>query len=168
MTKMTDPRKLFLHELGDILYVEKLLVKTLPKLAEESTDDELRGGFQQHLEETTQHVENVERAFEALGEKAKAEKCPGIEGIKAEHDEFVSDEQPSPAVLDAFLTGAGARTEHYEIAAYTGLVTMAKAFGEDECVRLLSRNLAQEHAALARLEGISERLAERAAQLATA
>ena len=33
-------------------------------------------------------------------------------------------------MLDAFLTGAGARTEHYEIAAYTGLVTMAKAMGE--------------------------------------
>ena len=45
---------------------------------------------------------------------------------------------------------------------------MAKAFGEDECVRLLSRNLAQEQAALAKLEGISERLAENAAQLATA
>ena len=69
---------------------------------------------------------------------------------------------------NSFLTGAGARTEHYEIAAYTGLVTMAKAFGEDECVRLLSRNLAQEQAALAKLEGISERLAENAAQLATA
>jgi ferritin-like metal-binding protein YciE len=168
MTKMTDPRELFLHELGDILYAEKLLVKTLPKLAEESTDDALRAGFTEHLEETRQHVENVERAFEALGEKAKAQKCPGIEGIKTEHDEFLSEEQPSPAVRDAFLTGAGARTEHYEIAAYTGLVTMAKAFGEDECVRLLSRNLAQEQAALAKLEGISERLAESAAQPATA
>ena len=81
MTKMTDPRQLFLHELGDILYAEKLLVKTLPKLAKESTDDELRAGFEKHLEETTQHVENVERAFEALGQKAKAQKRPGIEGI---------------------------------------------------------------------------------------
>ena len=31
-TKMSDPRDLFLHELGDILYAEKTLVKALPKL----------------------------------------------------------------------------------------------------------------------------------------
>ena len=83
MSKMTDPRDLFLHELGDILYAEKVLVKALPKLAQEASDDELRAGFEEHLEETRMHVENVEKAFAALGEKAKAEKCPGIEGIKA-------------------------------------------------------------------------------------
>jgi ferritin-like metal-binding protein YciE len=75
-------------------------------------------------------VKNVAQAFEALGEPAKAEKCPGIEGIKKEHDEFVSNESPSQEVLDAFLTGAGARTEHYEIAAYERLATKAEAMGE--------------------------------------
>ena len=159
MTKMTDPRELFLHELGDILYAEKLLVKTLPKLAEESTDDALRAGFTEHLEETRQHVENVERAFEALGEKAKAQKCPGIEGIKKEHDQFMQEEQPSKDVADLFLTGAGARTEHYEIAAYTGLVISAKALGESECASLLSENLAQEKQALSKLESVAKRLA---------
>ena len=119
-----------LHELGDVLYAERTLVKTLPKLQEEASDDELAEGFGEHLEETRQHVENLEQAFEALGEPAKAEKCPGIEGIKKEHDEFVSNESPSPEVLNAFLTGAGARTEHYEIAAYEGLITMAEAMGE--------------------------------------
>ena len=120
-TQMNDPRELFLHELGDVLYAERTLVKTLPKLQDEASDDELAEGFGEHLEETRQHVKNLEQAFEALGEPAKAEKCPAIEGIKKEHDEFVSNESPSPEVLDAFLTGAGARTEHYEIAAYEGL-----------------------------------------------
>ena len=105
MSKMTDPRDLFLHELGDILYAENVLVKALPKLAQEASDDELRAGFEAHLEETKQHVENVEKAFAALGEKAKAEKCPGIEGIKKEHDEFMKEEQPSNDVADLFLTG---------------------------------------------------------------
>jgi len=53
-----------------------------------------------------------QQAFAELDEPVKAEKCPGIEGIKKEHDEFVANESPSPQVLDAFLTGAGARTEH--------------------------------------------------------
>src|SRR5512132_3581722 len=138
-SQMSDPRELFLHELGDVLYAERTLVKALPKLQEEASDEELAQGFGDHLEETRQHVKNVEQAFQALGEEAKAEKCPGIEGIKQEHDDFVANESPSQEVLDAFLTGAGARTEHYEIAAYEGLVTMADAMGEDEVASLLSK-----------------------------
>ena len=167
-TQMNDPRELFLHELGDVLYAERTLVKTLPKLQEEASDDELAEGFGEHLEETRQHVENLEQAFEALGEPAKAEKCPGIEGIKKEHDEFVSNESPSPEVLNAFLTGAGARTEHYEIAAYEGLITMAEAMGEAEVARLLNENLAQEQNALRKMQTISKRLAKQGATTAAA
>ena len=159
-TKMSDPRHLFLHELGDVLYAEKTLVKALPKLQEEASDTELASGFADHLEETRQHVKNLEQAFEALGERAKAEKCPGIEGIKKEHDDFVANESPTPEVLDAFLTGAGARTEHYEIAAYEGLVTMATAMGEDNVASLLNENLEQEKAALAKMQTIGKRLAK--------
>jgi ferritin-like metal-binding protein YciE len=158
MSKMTDPRELFLHELGDILYAEKVLVKALPKLAKEATDAELRQGFEAHLAETRQHVANIEQAFKALGEKTKAEKCPGIDGIKTEHDEFMSDNKPTPQVCDLFLTGAGARTEHYEIAAYTGLVAMAEALGESKTLPLLKQNLLQEQAALAKLEKAAKRL----------
>jgi ferritin-like metal-binding protein YciE len=139
-TKMSEPRDLFLHELGDVLYAERTLVKTFPKLQEEAWDEELALGFEEHLDETQQHVKNVELAFEKLGEKPTAEKCPGIEGIKQEHDDFLSKESPSQDVLDSFLTGAAARTEHYEIAAYEGLVTMAEAMGETEVVELLTEN----------------------------
>ena len=158
--QMSNPRELFLHELGDVLYAEKTLVKALPKLQEEASDEELAKGFGDHLEETRQHVKNVEQAFEQLGEPAKAEKCPGIEGITKEHDDFVANESPSQDVLDAFLTGAGARAEHYEIGAYEGLVTMAEAMGEDEVARLLNENLEQEKKALGKMQTIGKRLAE--------
>ena len=43
MSQITTPRELFLHELGDILYVErKLADEVLPKLIGEVTDDEFR------------------------------------------------------------------------------------------------------------------------------
>jgi ferritin-like metal-binding protein YciE len=165
--KMSEPRDLFLHELGDVLYAERTLVKTLPKLQEEASDEELALGFEEHLDETGQHVKNVELAFEKLGEKPTAEKCPGIEGIKREHDEFLSKESPSQDVLDSFLTGAGARTEHYEIAAYEGLVTMAEAMGETEVVELLTENLEQEKTALEKLKAIGTRLAQNGAKQET-
>jgi ferritin-like metal-binding protein YciE len=148
-----------MHELGDILYAERTLVKVLPKLAQEATDSTLRDAFEEHLGETEQHVTNIEKAFEMVGESAKAEKCPGIDGIKKEHDEFVSKEDPSTDVLDMFLTGAAARTEHYEIAAYTGLITTAKALGENDVAKLLDENLTQEKAALEKVTTISKTLA---------
>jgi ferritin-like metal-binding protein YciE len=166
MPNMSDPRDLFLHELGDILYAENLLVKALPKMAKEATDPELRSGFEQHLEETKQQVENLKQVFSSLGEKAQPEKCPGIEGIKAEHDEFMEQEQPSPEIRDLFLTGAGARAEHYEIAAYTGLVTAARALGEREATTLLQENLRQEKEALKLLESAAKRLAKAPARAA--
>jgi ferritin-like metal-binding protein YciE len=158
---MNDPRELFLHELGDILYAERTLVKALPKLAQEATESSLAEAFEKHLGETERHVTNIEKAFEMVGETAKAEKCPGIEGIKKEHDEFVTNEEPSRDVLDMFLTGAAARTEHYEIAAYTGLITMAKALGETDAAKLLGENLKDEKAALEMVTTISEKLASK-------
>lgn len=164
MATMSDPRELFLHELGDVLYAERTLVKALPKLHEEATDRELAQSFSDHLEQTKQHVTNVEDAFKALDEKPKAEKCPGIDGIKQEHDEFVEKESPSAEVLDSFLTGAGARAEHYEIAAYEGLITAAEAMGEPEVAKLLSANLTQEKEALETMKTIGKRLAQQSAK----
>ena len=71
MPEMTDPRELFLHELGDVLYAEQTLVKTLPKLQEEAADEELAQGFGEHLEETRQHVKNLEQAFDFLATHKK-------------------------------------------------------------------------------------------------
>jgi hypothetical protein len=45
LPQMTDPRKLFLHELGDILYAERVLIKALPTLQKEATDREFAAGF---------------------------------------------------------------------------------------------------------------------------
>jgi ferritin-like metal-binding protein YciE len=165
---MDTPRELFLHELGDVLYAERTLVKALPKLQEEASDEELAAGFASHLEETKTHVTNIEQAFVELGEEPKAEKCPGIEGIKKEHDEFVEKESPSPEVLDSFLTGAGSRAEHYEIAAYESLITAADAMGEAEVAKLLSQNLEQEKKALDALKAIGKRLAEQGAKTGAA
>ena len=164
MPAMTDPRELLLHELKDIYYVEKSLVKTLPDLSREATDRELRRGLDKHLGETKRQVTNIEKVFRALGEQPTAEQCPGFDGIKREHDEFMRDERPSTDVRDIFLTGAAARTEHYEIAAYTGMIALAKAIGEKECAALLDQNLKQEKEALKTVEAAGRRISRESAR----
>jgi ferritin-like metal-binding protein YciE len=158
MAAVTSPEQLFEHELQDMYYAEKTLTKVLPKLAEEASDRELSRAFTSHLRETEGHVANLEKVFAQLGKKPEAHACAGIEGIKKEHDDFTKENDPSTEMLDAFLTGAAARTEHYEIAAYTGLVSQARALEEREAVELLQENLKQEKEALKKVETISKRL----------
>jgi ferritin-like metal-binding protein YciE len=159
---VTSPKQLFEHELEDIYYAEQTLTRVLPKLAEEATDRELSRAFTSHLKETEKQVANLEKVFETIGKSPQAHPCAGIEGIKKEHDDFMSENSPSTEMLDAFLTGAAARTEHYEIAAYNGLVSQARALGEREAVDLLQENLKQEKEALKKVETISKRLVKEA------
>ena len=130
----------------------------LPKLASEATARDLSRAFESHLRETREQIKNLELVFSELGKSAKGEACPGIDGIKAEHDKFMQEESPTNDIRDLFLTGAAARTEHYEIAAYTGLISMARKLGEKEVVELLNRNLRQEKEALKKVETISKKI----------
>jgi ferritin-like metal-binding protein YciE len=158
MPAMKTPEQLFEHELQDMYYAEKTLTKVLPKLADEASDRELSRAFTSHLRETEKHVANLEKVFREIGSSPEAHPCPGIEGIKKEHDDFVSEHDTSSEMLDAFLTGAASRTEHYEIAAYTGLVSQARALKQREAVELLQENLKQEKEALKKIESISKRI----------
>jgi ferritin-like metal-binding protein YciE len=158
MPKMTSPEDLFMHELEDIYYAEQTLTKVLPKLAAESSDQELSKAFKSHLDETKQQIKNLEQVFKNMGEPVKGEKCPGIDGIKEEHETFMKENTPSPTVLNIHLTGAAARAEHYEIAAYTGLIEKARALGERDSVKLLQENLKQEKEAAKKVEAISKRM----------
>jgi ferritin-like metal-binding protein YciE len=160
MASLTTPRDLFLHELGDILYVEqKLADEVLPKLIGEVQDDKFRKGLETHLEETRGHVTNVEQVFDTFGEEPKAEECIGFEGLKKEHDQLVGES--SRELIDLVDAGAAARTEHYEIAAYSGLIEMARALGESEAVSLLEENLKQERETLREVESITKTLRDR-------
>ena len=165
MSEIATPRDLFLHELGDILYVERALVdEALPQLIDEVQDEELRQALESHLEETPTHVKNVEKVFEVFGETPTVEPCIGFEGLKKEHAKLVSES--SSDLIDMVDLGAAARTENYEIAAYEGLRRMAKALGEDEAVELLDANLAQEKEALRLVEKISTRVSNDSAKQA--
>jgi ferritin-like metal-binding protein YciE len=162
MAQMTTPKDLFEHELKDVYYAEKTIEKLLPKLASEASNAQLTRAFEIHLKETKQQIQNLEQVFSEIGKRAQGESCPGIDGIKAEHDKFMQEEQPTSSIRDMFLTGAASRTEHYEIAAYTGLVAQARTLGETKAAKLLSENLRQEKDALKKVETISKSLLDEA------
>ena len=146
---------LFVHQLQDIYYAEKQLVKALPKMAEKATDRQLKQGFLSHLEETKTHVQRLEQVFQMHGVEVKAVDCPAIDGIIKEADE-VTGEVADKAVLDAALINAGQAAEHYEITRYGSLIAWAKQLGRDDCASILQKTLDEEKATDRKLTTLAE------------
>ena len=146
---------LFVHQLQDIYYAEKQLVKALPKMAEKATDRQLKQGFLSHLEETKTHVQRLEQVFQMHGVEVKAADCPAIDGIIKEADE-VTGEVADKAVLDAALINAGQAAEHYEITRYGSLIAWAKQLGRDDCASILQKTLDEEKATDRKLTTLAE------------
>jgi ferritin-like metal-binding protein YciE len=135
--------ELYIDELKDIYNAENQLVKALPKMAKAATSEELRTGFEEHLEQTRGHVQRLEQIFKELGEKPSGKKCKGMEGLVAEGQEMMGEDFEDD-VMDAALISAAQRVEHYEIAAYGTVRTYAELLGEDTAVQLLEQTLEEE------------------------
>jgi ferritin-like metal-binding protein YciE len=148
--------QLFLHGLQDIYYAEKKIVSALPAMIGKANSEELREGFETHLEETREHVERLERVFALCEESPRSVQCPAIDGIIEEADE-ISGEVEDEAVLDAALASAAQAVEHYEISRYGSLIAWARSLGKDECAEILHETLEEEKATDEKLTELAER-----------
>ena len=136
-------KDLYIDELKDIYSAETQLVKALPKMAKAAASEELRSGFEEHLEQTKGHVARLEQIFQALEEKPTGKKCMGMEGLIKEGGEAAGEDYEDDA-KDAALIGAAQRVEHYEISGYTTARNLAQQLRHSAIVALLSKSLAEE------------------------
>lgn len=155
---------LFIHELSDVYSAEKQITKALPRLARAATNPLLAEAFTSHLEETQGQIERIDQLVESAGLKLKRIKCVAMEGLIEESKELVDEIEKGP-VLDAGLIGAAQKVEHYEIAAYGTLISMAKFLGLKDVARLLGETLAEEKGADEKLTAIAEQGGNQAATL---
>jgi ferritin-like metal-binding protein YciE len=136
-------KELYVEELKDLFSAENQLTKALPKMAKAASSDELRQGFEEHLEQTQGHVQRLQQIFEQLGEKATGKKCLGMEGLIKEGAEVIGEDF-GDAMMDAALISAAQRVEHYEIAGYGSVIAYAELLGESEQASLLKETLEEE------------------------
>jgi ferritin-like metal-binding protein YciE len=140
---MTSLQDLFTHHMKDIYYAEKKLLKALPKMAKKASEPRLRSAFEEHVQQTEEHVRRLEQVFEQMGEKAKSEKCEAIDGIVKEGDDLMSEAKGGEA-LDAGLIAAAQAAEHYEIARYGTLAAWARMLDMPEAEKILYKTLEEE------------------------
>jgi len=147
----------FFHDgIKDIYWAEQHLVKTLPKMKKAASTQELQDAFEEHLQVTRTHVERLEQVFDLLGHKAQAKKCEAMEGLTKEGDGIIEETEEGTATRDVGLIMAAQKVEHYEIATYGGLTTLAKTLGRDDIAAILHSTLEEEKAADLSLTEIAE------------
>jgi ferritin-like metal-binding protein YciE len=146
----------FVNELKDLLWAERELVETLPDMAEAATSQELKTAFTNHLAETETHVTRLEQIFGMLGLEPETTKCDAMSGIIDEGDEIISDTDEGTAQRDVGLIFAGQKAEHYEIASYGGMISLAKTLGYYDIAEMLVQTIDEEKSADALLTEIAE------------
>lgn len=137
-------QELFTEELRDIYWAEKHLVKALPKMEKAASSEELAEAFAEHLAVTQEQVSRLEQVFELMGEKPRGKKCEAMEGLVKEAESVIEDTEEGTSTRDVALIIAAQKVEHYEIAAYGGLATLAKTLGKTEIKDLLGQTLDEE------------------------
>lgn len=148
--------ELFVDELKDIYWAEKHLAKALPKMAKAATSEELRTAIENHLAETENHITRLEDAFASIDEKAVAKKCEAMAGLIKEGEEIVADTEKGTFTRDAGIISAAQKIEHYEIASYGTLKTLAATLGYSDAADLLDATLQEEKNADSMLTQIAE------------
>lgn len=147
---------LFRHLLSDTYSAEKQLIRALPKLARAAHDPLLKEAFRSHLEETRGQLERIDNVVDSIEELKLARiKCVAMEGLIEEGAEIIEEISEGP-VRDAGLIAAAQKVEHYEIAAYGTLCTLAAQLGYSKAKSLLGETLEKEKAADSKLSTIAE------------
>jgi ferritin-like metal-binding protein YciE len=157
---MTDTlNSLFEAEIRDLYDAEKQLVKALPKMAEAAVSEELRSGFEEHLQATKGHVSRLEEVFQSIDVKPKGKTCEAMKGLVAEGQQVVEENKESE-LRDIMLIGAARRVEHYEIAAYLTVIKLAQSMGNDTAAELLRETLSEEEETDEKLDALCEDVLE--------
>jgi ferritin-like metal-binding protein YciE len=121
-----------------------------------SSSAELQGAITNHLEETKVHVKRLEQIFKLLGKHPQAKKCDAMEGLSKEGEGVIETTDSGTPARNLGIIMASQKVEHYEIAAYTGLVKLANGLGLTDVAAILSETLAEEQNADATLATVGE------------
>src|ERR1700722_4522048 len=149
-------KDLLLTFMQDVYYAERQILKALPKMAKASGSEELKNALLHHREETQGQVDRLQKAFEALGKRARGITCEAINGLIEEGEEVI-EEFPEGHVRDAGIVACAQAVEHYEMARYGKIVAWAKAVGADDVARLMQETLEEEKKADTTLNQLGRR-----------
>ncbi|MFN5936828.1 MAG: ferritin-like domain-containing protein [Sphingobacteriales bacterium] len=136
--------KFFWDQLRDLYYVEKNQIKALGRMAKKATTEELKDIFIEHQETTQEQLNRLDEVFEIIGKRAQTRRCPAFDGLVNEMDENIRETEDDSLTRDVGLIISAQKIEHYEIAGYGSLTTLARTYGMIEVADILQESLDEE------------------------
>jgi ferritin-like metal-binding protein YciE len=146
----------FVTSLQEMYWSEVNMRNSLSTMTEEATTAQLKQAFQRHAEQTETHAKILENVFALLGIPPQQEPSVGLQGLFDEGWQVIDESEKGSAQRDVALIIAAQKVEHYEIASYGSLSTLAKTLGHNEIVKLLESVLEEEKETDAILTSIAE------------
>ena len=145
--------KLLCDEIADLLHVENMLIKALPKLVAGAFAPELKALFENHFTETRLHVKRLEKMFAVVELPAREKKCEAMMGLLVECQHLLTRAKPS-LVLDQALICSARKVESFEIVAYQSVAAWAALSGYDRIRASALETVEGEQEMLRSLEGL--------------
>jgi ferritin-like metal-binding protein YciE len=149
-------QEFFITSLQEIYWSETHLVNVLTSMGKAATDPVLKEAFDLHSEQTGQHIQRLQQVFNLMGLQPQAEPSVGLQGLFDEGWQVIDETEDGSAVRDVALIVAAQKVEHYEIACYGSLITLAKTIGLKEVATILGPTLEEEKETDAALTSIAE------------
>jgi ferritin-like metal-binding protein YciE len=146
--------QLLTQGLQELYYTEQKQLEALETLASQTDDEKASEAFRHHHEETQKHIDRLEQVFEEIGVEPESRDERVVDALIEEHEDFASENDGE--ILDRYNIAAGQKAEHYEIAAYGNVTSLAGKLGYDEAADILEETLREEEEALEKLSQAGE------------
>jgi len=141
MSGTTDTQELYLQGLRNAHALETQALEIMQRQVERLENyPEMKAGLERHIKQTEEQQRRLDQIMQAHGTSYSAlkETATGLMGnVTAMMHAATSDEVLKNSFADYAF-------EHFEIAAYTSLITMAEAAGDQRHIPLLQQTLQEE------------------------
>src|SRR5947199_5387977 len=152
----SDSNEQLVRHLKDVHAMEEQAIKTLERAVELSDDEDISGTYEEHLEQSREHSQQINERIKGYDLEPSAVKDltmrSGAIGLRQ-----LAEIPPDTPVKLAMHVYA---FEHLEIAAYEFLLRIAREAGDDETAEAAERILEQEREAAEKVQSMFDRCAE--------
>ena len=137
-----------MQSISDLLYTgltyvhsfEKQIGEEAKKMAQASSNPDLKDAFEKTQTKSQEYAERIEQAFANLGQEPKSNENQIAKAMIEEVENMIANTDASP-VRDAALIVAANQQQLYRVAAYGSLTQYAGLIGKSEAVEELAKSL---------------------------
>src|SRR5262249_46658797 len=154
--RIANFRDMYIAELQELVSVEMLLARVLPRMAEVASHPELRNVLLHHLHETEAQKQRLESILEKHGADPQAHTDQAMQALIQETGKMLQI-LSGGELRDAGLIASAQKLEHYEIAAYGTACALAGQLDLRDDQATLHESLEEEKAVDFQLTELAKR-----------